>query len=131
MIRVPVLRLSLLVALVGSLVAACAGGAASPPPTPLPTPTPGPVTVEFKATELSFAPDTAEVPIGRPIRLVLANDGQIEHDLTVDVLSVKIVAAAGTSAEVTVDPIAPGTYEIYCAVPGHRDAGMTASLVVK
>ncbi len=89
------LRLSLLVALVGSLVAACAGGAASPPPTPLPTPTPGPVTVEFKATEISFAPDTAEVPTGLPIRLVLANDGQIEHDLTVDVLSVKVVAAAG------------------------------------
>ena len=72
MIPVPVLRLSLLVALVGSLVAACGGGAASPPPTPLPTPTPGPVTVEFKATELSFAPKTADILVGRRIRLVLA-----------------------------------------------------------
>lgn len=131
MIRVAVLRLSLLVTLVGSLVAACGGGAASPPPTPPPTPTPGPVTVEFKATELSFAPVTAEVPSGRPVRLVLANEGQLEHNLTIDILNVKIVAAAGASAEVTVDPIAPGRYEVYCSVPGHRETGMTASLDVK
>jgi uncharacterized cupredoxin-like copper-binding protein len=112
----------------GSLVAACGGGAASPP---TPSPTPEPVTVEFRATELSFAPKTVEVPAGRPIRLVLVNDGQIEHNLTIDVLNVEIVTAAGASAEVTVDPIAPGTYELYCSVPGHREAGMTASLVVK
>jgi len=48
--RATVLRLSVLLALVGFLVAACGGEAASPPPAP--TPTPGPVTVEFKATEL-------------------------------------------------------------------------------
>lgn len=129
MIRAALLRLSLLVALMGSLVAACGGGAASPPPTP--PPTPEPVTVEFRATELSFAPKTVDVPVGRPIRLVLVNDGQIEHNLTIDVLKVEIVTVAGASAEATVDPIAPGTYEVYCSVPGHREAGMTASLVVK
>jgi len=27
--------------------------------------------------------------------------------------------------------LAPGTYEIYCDIPGHRQAGMQANLVVK
>lgn len=127
MIRAALLRLSLLFALMGLPLAACGGEAASPTPTP----TPGPVTVEFKATELSFAPKTADIPVGQRIRLVLANDGQIEHNLTIDVLKVEIGAAAGASAEVTVDPIAPGTYEVYRSGPGHREAGMTASLDVK
>jgi len=38
--------------------------------------------------------------------------------------------AAGETVTVTFTPTEPGTYEFYCTVPGHREAGMIGTLVV-
>ena len=41
----------------------------------------------------------------------------------------KTVTKGGTST-VTAD-LKPGTYEFYCPVPGHKEAGMKGTLTVK
>lgn len=37
---------------------------------------------------------------------------------------------SGEQASVTFTPTEPGTYEFYCTVPGHREAGMIGQLTV-
>jgi len=89
------------------------------------------VRLEFHATEFAFTPMTAEVPQGRAIRIAIVNGGLIQHNLVIDALNLELTAAAGESAEVMLEPPAAGTYQVYCSITGHREAGMTGTLDVK
>jgi len=42
-----------------------------------------------------------------------------------------MVAAIGATNTMEFTPTKPGTHEFFCAVPGHKDAGMKGTLVVK
>jgi plastocyanin len=62
------------------------------------------------------------------------NDGAIAHGLAIEGEGVKagtpdISYASGTSQSFEIE-LAPGTYEIYCPVPGHKQAGMTGTITV-
>jgi uncharacterized cupredoxin-like copper-binding protein len=60
------------------------------------------------------------------------NDGKIEHDLVVEGNGVDEktpTIAAGKSATLKVD-LKPGTYDVYCSIPGHKQAGMDLKLTV-
>ena len=122
---------SFVIVAVTAALAACGGAAPSPTLQPTPTPTPAPVTLEFHGKEFAFTPRTADVPQGQAIRIVLVNDGLIEHNLVIDALNVHLTAAPGASAEALIAPPAAGTYQVYCSITGHREAGMTGTLDVK
>jgi len=49
----------------------------------------------------------------------------------VDEPAVHVAAPGGDEAGVEFTPTAPGEYEFYCTVSGHREAGMHGILVVK
>ncbi len=68
---------------------------------------------------------------GGPVDVSYENDGSITHTLVIaDVDDFKLtVKAHGDSDEATID-LAPGKYTLYCDVPGHRQAGMEATLTV-
>lgn len=85
--------------------------------------------ISISMTEYAFDPETIEIDADTPVTITAVNDGIIEHDWTIDELSVQIAADAGESATGTVTAPA-GTYEVYCSIPGHRDAGMVGELVV-
>ena len=60
------------------------------------------------------------------------NDGQIEHDLVVQGNGVDEktpTIAPGKSATLKVD-LKPGTYDVYCSIPGHKQAGMDLKLTI-
>lgn len=60
------------------------------------------------------------------------NDGKIEHDLVVQGNGVDAktpTIAPGKSATLKVD-LKPGTYDVYCSIPGHKQAGMDLKLTV-
>ena len=60
------------------------------------------------------------------------NDGKIDHDLVVQGNGVDEktpTIAAGKSATLKVD-LKPGTYDVYCSIPGHKQAGMDLKLTV-
>lgn len=61
----------------------------------------------------------------------VVNAGFLEHNFTVDELG---IAQDLTSEPVTVTipaDAAPGTYEFYCSVPGHREQGMVGTLTIE
>ncbi|HEY1295318.1 MAG TPA: copper-containing nitrite reductase [Chloroflexota bacterium] len=89
-----------------------------------------PTDVTVVASEFKFNPTTLQLPTGKDVSITLQNTGSIEHDLTVDALGVKIAAPAGkpASGDFTLDK--PGTYDYYCSIPGHKDAGMHGTLSV-
>ena len=60
------------------------------------------------------------------------NDGKIDHDLVIEGNGVNAktsTIAPGTSATLNVE-LKPGTYDVYCSIPGHKQAGMDLKLTV-
>ena len=58
----------------------------------------------------------------------LTHDVAIEDSSGKEVGKTELIGQGETSA--TVD-LKPGTYNYYCTVPGHREAGMEGTLTVK
>jgi nitrite reductase (NO-forming) len=86
--------------------------------------------VEVVAGDFAFSPAEVNVPAGGTVNLVLVNDGDLPHDITIPALGSRVEALPGTrvSASLTAGP---GEYEFFCSVPGHRDAGMEGVIVTR
>ena len=87
------------------------------------------VTVE--AGDLWFDAKELVIPADGRTTLTLDNRGFIVHNLAVDDLELLVVAPRGRSETVTIVDPAPGTYEFYCSISGHRQAGMVGTLTVQ
>ena len=92
----------------------------------------GSVSLSVDANEpFAFAPSNLTVSAGQTVRLTLNNKGAIDHDLTVRGLDATTgLVATGASKVLTFTPTVAGSYEYYCAVPGHEAAGMKGTLTV-
>lgn len=106
--------------------------------------------VEVFARDLRFEPDEIRITAGETVRLVLVNEDQgTDHDLSAEGLVVRRIEGGGhgeghddnadelvvhasseESSEIVFVADAPGTYDIYCTVDGHRDAGMVGRIIV-
>jgi plastocyanin len=120
------------IALMSTLLMACAGPSAASSSS---KPTSSTQAVDIKALDtLKFDPATVTVKSGTPVRLTIVNNGALEHDWVVDNLDgnkLSVDAKPKTNATAEFTPTAPGTYEFYCSIPGHREAGMKGTLTVK
>jgi len=97
----------------------------------------GPVvaTVQVREVEFKIVPVPATLPKAGRVTFVVENAGKIQHDLALQGAGVSAstktpLISPGQTAKLTVT-LAAGTYTLYCTVPGHRAAGMVATLVVK
>ncbi len=91
-----------------------------------------PKVVKVTAKEFAFEPKEVKVKAGQPVKLMLENKGVIEHDIVLEKLGLKTsTIQPGKTAELTFTPKAKGRYPIVCSVPGHKEAGMTSTLVVE
>jgi uncharacterized cupredoxin-like copper-binding protein len=82
-------------------------------------------------TEFKIALDSSSISAGR-VTFDVKNDGKIPHDLVVKGNGIEAktpLLDAGESKPLTVD-LNPGTYDLYCSVPGHKQAGMDLKLTV-
>jgi uncharacterized cupredoxin-like copper-binding protein len=93
-----------------------------------------PLPVGLIAKEFLFDPKDVIVGSGE-VAFVVKNQGSIEHNLVLEVTGGKTVAQIaiiepGQTTKVTVS-LPAGIYTLYCSLPGHREAGMAATLRVK
>lgn len=81
--------------------------------------------------ELVFDPKEITVP-GGPVPIILRNDDQQAHTLVVEGQPQfkKLEVAALDETANGVLEVGPGTYVLFCDIPGHRPAGMEATLIV-
>lgn len=128
MYTVPALLKIGAIGLLGAVVIACGGSSATP--TPEPTPEPAAAAIEVIGNQFKYDPAEVTIPSAGSSTIRLVNKDVVEHDYTIDELEISIKAAVGGSGEATLTDVAPGTYKVYCTVPGHEAAGMVGSLVV-
>jgi plastocyanin len=87
----------------------------------------GPVAVTL--TEFAIAPATINVPKGGSV--AIKNDGKIVHNFEVTGTDVKSGDInGGSSKTVDLSSLDPGSYEVFCSIPGHKESGMSATLVI-
>lgn len=89
----------------------------------------GPTSAAVELSEFAIAPATIEVAAGG--ELTVDNAGAIEHDLAVRDAGIGTpMISTGGSETLALADLSPGTYEVYCTVPGHDTSGMVASLSI-
>ncbi len=93
-------------------------------------PVAGASTVAVDAAEFVFRPAEVRVPSGQGVNIILANRGAVVHDLTIPALGFHLSVQPQRLREGSLSATGPGTYEFYCSVPGHREAGMAGRIVV-
>jgi len=90
---------------------------------------PGDAPVEAQDT-LSYSPSVIIVSPGDTIQMV--NTGALRHDFVVNALGIKVNLPGDEVVEITIpDTAAPGEYQFYCSIPGHKPAGMVGTLIVQ
>lgn len=88
-------------------------------------------TVTVTATDFDFSPKTIEIEPSTTLKIVLVNEGNVTHSWAIPELDKKSDRIQpGNETSITLSPEDPGTYEIACQVPGHKEAGMVGELVV-
>ena len=87
--------------------------------------------VPVSETEFKIALPKTTVAAGS-YSFAVKNDGHIPHDFVVQGNGVDErtpTIQPGKSATLKVD-LKPGTYDVYCSIPGHKQAGMDVKLTV-
>jgi uncharacterized cupredoxin-like copper-binding protein len=96
-----------------------------------PTPKPKPETVAVTETEFKIALPSTQLKAG-PVTFDVKNAGKIEHDLVVtgQGLTEGTPRFNGGQSRTLKVTLKPGTYELFCSVPGHKEAGMDTKITV-
>lgn len=140
------MRAMLIALVVGAAVIAGCGGndnnesAATPTATQAPaddssSSSGGGATVKFSAPadgSLKFDQKDATAKAGK-VTVDFANPSSTPHGVEIEGNGVEEKTETVTSGDappITVD-LKPGTYEFYCPVPGHKEAGMKGTLTVQ
>jgi heme/copper-type cytochrome/quinol oxidase subunit 2 len=91
---------------------------------------PGAREIAVTATSFKFDPNEIHVRAGEDVTIVLTASDTV-HDFTIDELAFHVAASPGQQGRGSFHaPATAGRYTAYCSVAGHRQAGMTASVVV-
>ena len=112
-----------------------------------------PVTIFMSESggKMSFIPAVIEVKQGEQLKLILRNNGEIDHELVLATLEMNLEHAREMvknpdmehddpnakrvqpkkSGEIVWQFTKAGEFDFSCLIPGHREAGMTGRVIVK
>ncbi|MFN8594318.1 MAG: cupredoxin domain-containing protein [Thermomicrobiales bacterium] len=121
--------------MVGTLTVTDDGGAAASAPASdtteaAQTTSEASATAEVTSVDIAFQPNALTIPANTDLTFTLPNTGAAPHNFSIDALNVSVDLQPGETKEVVINAPA-GTYEYYCNVPGHKEAGMVGTLTVQ
>ena len=107
------------------------------------------------ASDFAYSIPSLTVKAGETVQLTINNVGQLEHDFVIEKIDVKtkvikdsgseehhmhgaeanynlhVSARVGETSIIQFTVTEPGTYQFFCSVPGHKEAGMVGELIVE
>jgi plastocyanin len=89
-------------------------------------------TIDISETEFAIDPADVSAQAGE-VTFAISNDGSAPHNLEVEGKGIEEVSdtiEGGQKTDLTVE-LEPGEYEMYCAIPGHREQGMEGTVTVE
>ncbi|MFN8518604.1 MAG: PQQ-binding-like beta-propeller repeat protein [Chloroflexota bacterium] len=92
---------------------------------------PAAATVELSAKDLFFEPKDITIPANTDVTIEVTNDGGVIHDLVQPDSGADTGEVQPGQTGTAVVNLPPGTYQFWCSVPGHKDAGMTGTITVQ
>ncbi|MDQ3540765.1 MAG: plastocyanin/azurin family copper-binding protein [Chloroflexota bacterium] len=106
--------------------------AASPVASPGASPVASPAAsgIEIGMIDIGYEVKEFSIPANTDAVVTLVNEGFLQHNFVIDELGIETpLYNGGESGSVTINAPA-GTYEYYCSVPGHKEAGMVGTVTV-
>jgi len=85
--------------------------------------------LEVTATEMAYEPDAVAVDAG-DVEVVLHNEGSMLHDLRIEDEELVVEAMSGETGTGEIS-LEAGSYQFFCSISGHREAGMEGVLEVR
>jgi plastocyanin len=85
--------------------------------------------IEVKIKDDYFNPNVITIPDGKTTKLILKNEGNMEHTFTVKKLGIDVEVQPGKEKTITVEPKMSGTFELICRY--HFERGMVGKVIVK
>jgi plastocyanin len=92
--------------------------------------TPEPLELTIIATDIAYDTSSISAQVGQAVNIDFVNNGALEHNFLIDAFGLDNLLVSGENASISFTPQEPGTYEFYCNVAGHLEAGMKGSLTV-
>jgi uncharacterized cupredoxin-like copper-binding protein len=80
--------------------------------------------------DFRFGDSDIQMGAGEVLGLFVTNTDDTGHSFDIDSLDIHVALPANATTVVTIHPAGPGTLDFYCAIPGHRAAGMAGSITV-
>jgi len=97
----------------------------------LAAPVDGAETIEVSAIDIDYQPESLQLKAGEALNVAVTNDGDAQHDFTFEESDTHFDVPSGGTKEASITVDEPGTYEAFCSVAGHKDAGMTVEITVE
>ena len=88
-------------------------------------------TATVTAQSTKFLETSLSMKNGDVLGIFVVNKDAFAHTFDIDALNIHAQVPANATTFVAVKPTAPGNLAFYCAVPGHREAGMTGTITVQ
>lgn len=88
--------------------------------------------IEMTAKEFFYKSDHLTVKRGEMVVIMFHNEGVLSHNLSIDGLDEKTETIyPGETDKLVFTPKKSGEYSFRCTVPGHAEAGMRGTLIVR
>jgi uncharacterized cupredoxin-like copper-binding protein len=88
-------------------------------------------TTSLTAQNTKFLETSLTAASGEVLGIYVTNKDGYAHSFDIDALGIHVPLPAASTTFVAIKPTGAGTLQFYCAVPGHKDAGMVGVIAVK
>ena len=91
---------------------------------------PEPLELTLTATDIAYDTSNISAKVSQNVSISFVNDGALEHNFIIDDFGVENLLQSGENVAISFTPQQSGSYEFYCDVAGHLEAGMKGTLRV-
>jgi uncharacterized cupredoxin-like copper-binding protein len=90
-----------------------------------------PGTIHLTAQDMRFSQDEIHLKAGQTVTFTLDNQDLYAHSFDADNFDVHTAMPANSQVTASFTATQPGTFDFYCGVPGHQQAGMVGKIIVE